>query len=548
MLTPKLGISLLLFVSLSASSQKLKKADQVVIDNLRKHVGYLADDRLEGRRIGTNGEKLAKEYIESQFKAAGLQPEKAGGGFAQAFDIEEGKAYATGSFLRINGDPIPAGQFFPLPASPERAVQGTPSLAMKEPKEPWFADLKETLQNAQENPHFSLAVFLETTARNDAKKGATILFIYNSDDTAGELQYNPKERGSDLPIPVIYVMHPVAKKYFSDETATLSIEAGIQFQQLKRTGYNVIGFIDNKASATVVIGAHYDHLGRGEDGSSLQQGGEPQIHNGADDNASGTAALIELGGLLKKSKLKNNNYLFIAFSGEELGLFGSKYFVEHPGMDLARVNYMMNLDMIGRLNDSSKVLTVGGFGTSPEWQQVFRSRRTQPYFTNRYDSSGSGPSDHTSFYRKDIPVLFFFTGLHSDYHRPSDDASKINYTGEYRIIQYIMELIGETDKKGKLVFTKTKEPAMTASRFSVTLGIMPDYTYTNKGVRIDGISEGRPAQKAGLKTGDIVIQLGDYPVTSLENYMQALGKFKTGDQTKVKVLRTDKIVDADIVF
>jgi Zn-dependent M28 family amino/carboxypeptidase len=162
--------------------------------------------------------------------------------------------------------------------------------------------------------------------------------------------------------------------------------------------------------------------------------GEKSIHNGADDNASGTAALIELAKLLKKSKLKKHNYLFLAFSGEELGLFGSKYYVEHPTVSLTTMDYMINMDMVGRMNDSTKTITVGGFGTSPTWSTIIISDPKAP-FQIKIDSSGTGPSDHTSFYRKDIPVLFFFTGLHSDYHKPSDDANKINYLGELYIVK-----------------------------------------------------------------------------------------------------------------
>jgi hypothetical protein len=281
----------------------------------------------------------------------------------------------------------------------------------------------------------------------------------------------------------------------------------------------------------------------------MYRGPEKLIHNGADDNASGTAALIELSKLLKASKLKGNNYLFIAFSGEELGLFGSKYYSEHPTIDLSRVNYMINMDMVGRLNDSSRALTIGGYGTSPEWSNLFASMPTDKNFTNKYDSSGTGPSDHTSFYRKNIPVLFFFTGLHKDYHRPTDDADKINYTGELAIIKYIYRIIETENNKNKLVFTKTRETQSTSSaRFSVTMGIMPDYTFSGNGVRADGISEGRPAEKAGLKTGDIIIQLGDYTVSSVENYMQVLGKFKKGDKTKVKVKRGNETIEAAVQF
>ena len=171
------------------------------------------------------------------------------------------------------------------------------------------------------------------------------------------------------------------------------------------------------------------------------------------------------------------------------------------------------------------------------------------YVTLKYDSSGTGPSDHTSFYRKGIPVLFYFTGLHADYNKPSDDADKINYNGERIIIRHILKLIESLNDKGKLAFTKTRETQTTTSaRFSVSMGIMPDYTFAGTGVRADGVTEGRPAQKAGLQTGDIIIQLGDNAVTSLENYMQALGKFKKGDKTRVKFKRGNEILEAAIEF
>jgi len=213
---------------------------------------------------------------------------------------------------------------------------------------------------------------------------------------------------------------------------------------------------------------------------------------------------------------------------------------------------MINMDMVGRLNDSTKVITIGGYGTSPAWGEIFSSKtlteKNKAAFVFKYDSSGTGPSDHTSFYRKDIPVLFYFTGLHSDYHKPTDDADKINYNGEAMIIQQIYNVIELLNNKGKLAFTKTRETQTTSARFSVTLGIMPDYTFAGTGVRAEGVSDGRPAQKAGLKAGDVIIQLGENNVTSLENYMQALGKFKKGDQAKVKFKRGNEILEATVEF
>ena len=328
-------------------------------------------------------------------------------------------------------------------------------------------------------------------------------------------------------------MKDAAKKYFSDATATLKIKMNVDIGEKKRTGHNVVGYIDNGASTTVILGAHFDHLGYGEDGNSMLRTGEKLIHNGADDNASGTAALIELARILKTTKAKNNNYLFIAFSGEELGLYGSKYFTEHPTIDLATTNYMINMDMVGRLNDSTKTLAVGGYGTSPAWATVINAHDKKLPFAIKIDSSGTGPSDHTSFYRKDIPVLFFFTGQHKDYHRPSDDAERINYDGELGVINYINTIITNLNKQTqKLAFTKTREAAVSMTPFRVTLGIMPDYTFSGAGVRADGVTDGRPAAKAGLKAGDVIIQLGDNVISSVENYMQALNKFNKGTKQK----------------
>ena len=339
------------------------------------------------------------------------------------------------------------------------------------------------------------------------------------------------------------------QQFLSDPEATYDFKIKVETESKYRKAHNVVGYIDNGAQNTVVLGAHFDHLGYGEDGNSMIRTGEKNIHNGADDNASGTAAMMELAKMIKKSKLKKTNYLFIAFSGEELGLYGSKYFVEHPTISLSTVTYMVNMDMVGRMNDSTKVVTIGGFGTSPTWTNIIKTDAKNNPFTIKLDSSGSGPSDHTSFYRKDIPVLFFFTGLHTDYHKPSDDAPKINFNGELAVVKYIYNVLGSTNDLPKLVFTKTREQQTgTSTRFTVSMGIMPDYTFTGAGVRVDGVSEGRAAQKAGLKTGDIVTQLGEHKVSSVEVYMQALSKFKKGDATKVKVKRGNEELEFDIVF
>ncbi|MCR6719629.1 MAG: M20/M25/M40 family metallo-hydrolase, partial [Chitinophagaceae bacterium] len=344
-------------------------------------------------------------------------------------------------------------------------------------------------------------------------------------------KFEATDKTAALPVPVIYFQNDAAKKYLSDVTAPLPIRINIKFAEKTRTGHNVVGFIDNGATNTVILGAHFDHLGYGEDGNSMLRTGEKLIHNGADDNASGTAALLELARILKTSKAKNNNYLFIAFSGEELGLYGSKYYTEHPTIDLSRANYMINMDMVGRLSDSTKTVAVGGFGTSPTWSKVIIPQDKKRAFQIKTDSTGTGPSDHTSFYRKDIPVLFFFTGQHKDYHRPTDDAPLINYEGEVHIINYISEIITTLNKESqKLSFLKTREEQARATSFKVTMGVMPDYTFSGTGMRIDGATEGRPGAKAGLKAGDIILKIGELTVTSVQDYMQALNKFEKGQK------------------
>ncbi|WP_456441793.1 M28 family peptidase [Psychroserpens sp.] len=309
------------------------------------------------------------------------------------------------------------------------------------------------------------------------------------------------------------------------------------------TGTNVIGFLDNKAENTIIIGAHYDHLGFGAEGS-LFKGESQEIHNGADDNASGVAVMLNL---VEKLKEKNtgNNYLFMAFSGEEMGLLGSNYFTKNPTIDLTKANFMLNMDMVGRLKQDS-TLAVYGVGTSPILKQVVKANNSK--FKIIQKESGVGPSDHTSFYNSDIPVLHLFTGQHEDYHKPGDDIEKLNYEGMEAISTYIFDIISDLDDNGKLPFRTTKNESEDVPRFKVGLGVIPDYLYDGKGMRIDGISEDKPAEKAGLQKGDIVVKLGEILVTDMMSYMRALSAFDTGDKTKVTVKRGDDEVEADIEF
>lgn len=310
---------------------------------------------------------------------------------------------------------------------------------------------------------------------------------------------------------------------------------------------NVVGFLDNGATNTVIIGGHYDHLGLGHDHNSLDANPDGKIHNGADDNASGTAGVIELARYFTNNNVKENtNFLFICYSGEELGLIGSKKYCEAPTIDFQKVTYVINLDMIGRLNNDTKKMVIGGVGTAPDFSPLIDLMPGN--LTAMKDSSGIGPSDHTSFYLKNLPVLFFFTGGHSDYHKPSDDADKINYKGEMEVLEYIVGFTQRLDGRAKLVFQETKKKAEDTPNFKVTLGIMPDYAFDGAGVHIDGVTDNRPAAKAGLKKGDVIIQLGDTEVSDIQAYMRGLAKYKKGDTTTVKVKRDNEVLEKSVTF
>ncbi len=309
------------------------------------------------------------------------------------------------------------------------------------------------------------------------------------------------------------------------------------------SGRNVVAMIDNPGDELIVIGAHYDHLGFG--GFSSLHRGDSAIHNGADDNASGIAALLNLAENLSSAKL-NRDILFIAFSGEEKGLWGSNYFVKTPTIDLSKVDFMVNMDMVGRL-DTARGIAIHGTGTAPEWPDVINSSNDVGLKVIMKES-GVGPSDHTSFYLQDIPVLHFFTGQHSEYHKPTDDVELINFEGILQISQHISNIVNQLDNKPKLTFQKTKDESTRGPKFTVTLGVVPDYLFDGKGMRIDGVSDDKPAQKAGVIKGDIVVKLGDLEIEDMMTYMKALSAFKAGDSTTVTVDRSDTTKTFDIVF
>jgi hypothetical protein len=532
----------ILFSLILISQFALAQSDKKIIKTLKKDISFLADDKLEGRRTGTEGERLAYEYITKRLEKNSIEAFAGNGGYIQLFEVNEGLALGkNNSFLIGNKTLELNSDFFPMPYSKIGEIKiDNNNIGIV------LYDLSNLLEENKDNPHFDLQESLYRQLTNLCKTDSQkLILVYNSSLKNDSLSFDEKNKRDKLSSIILYVKNAVVKEL--EMSSEKNISAKVEIFQKTRTGHNVIGRINNNSAQTIILGAHFDHLGYGEDHNSLYTGKEPMIHNGADDNASGTAALLTLSEILRKSGDKKFNYVFTFFSGEELGLYGSKYFTEHPPVDLKNVNYMINMDMVGRLNDSTHGLTIGGYGTSPEWGKLIDVNDV--YFKIKVDSAGSGPSDHTSFYRKDLPVLFFFTGTHSDYHKPSDDANKINYNGELKIVRYIKNIIDKTASLNKITFTKTKEPAsMGKSSFKVTMGIMPDYTFSGNGVLVDGVSDNRPAMKAGVKTGDVIYQLGDYIVSDVQTYMQALNKFSKGETTTVKIKRGNDDLQLNVTF
>lgn len=524
-------------------AQKLSKADKTLIQNLKGHIQYLASDELEGRRAGDMGEQKAVDYIIKQYQELGIQP-MGDNGFIQSFPIDEGKRFSNNAYIKINNQKaILDSDFFALSNSGFGNFNSKASLSLNEPKQVWFMDVNDVLEENATNPHFDLNNWIINTATQINEKGAAALFLHNSGTTVDNIQFNKFDTAKALALPVVYFTKQGFTKFFDDELATYQIETDISFEHPTRTAHNVVGFIDNHAANTIILGAHLDHLGYNQDKHGLDLNN--LVHNGADDNASGTAALMELAKSLLKKSPKNNNYLFIHFSGEELGLLGSKYWLDHPTY-LGIFNYMINMDMVGRY-DTTRKLTIGGFGTSSKWAEVL-SKISTPLLTH-YDSAGTGPSDHASFYRKDMPVLFLFTGSHSDYHKATDDADKINYEAQKDVVRLVQNIIKTTDDYGKLDFLKTREQSMGKStKFTVSLGVMPDYAFTGTGVRIEGASQGKLGEKLGLKASDVLTQLGDYKLIDVTSYMQALSKFKKGDKTVLVIKRNGEEVKFEIQF
>lgn len=336
-----------------------------------------------------------------------------------------------------------------------------------------------------------------------------------------------------------YKPHPPLQMHGTGDSAQLGMALVSEI-----VGENVIYALETGSKPFWgIIGAHYDHLGYGDENSLFR--GEPTIHYGADDNASGVAGMLELAHRFHEEQA-GHPLLFAAFSGEEKGLWGSNKYCESPTIHLDSARYMINFDMVGRLRGDT--LAVYGTGTSPRWMALLEECNIDSLVLVP-SQSGVGPSDHTSFYLEDIPVLHFFTGQHPDYHKPTDTPEKINYDGIIKIVDFVERVIRRLNDEQDWMFTATKDQDEDSTpRFNVTLGVIPDYLFDGKGMRIDGVSEGRPAQMAGLQRGDVVLAIDTVEVVDMMSYMGALSLFDEGQTSTVVVSRGSKELTFSVLW
>lgn len=532
-----------------------------LVPRLKYHVHYLADDSLQGRQTGSAGEAAAAAYLIQQFKEMGLQPAGDAGTYKQAFSFTARQEFGKKNVLSINGQKQRwLTAFYTLPQSASGKITGDlvsvgygiSNAKLEHDDYTGKKDLKGKVFLIQlnspdgNNPHgkFGADAQIDRKIKLAAEMGAAgvIFFPGSAEDVLPADKLD--RRTQQLELPAVCLRWEAWEKVRDTPLLKAQIETEIVRHQI--SGHNVIAYADKGAPYTLVIGAHYDHLGMGEYGSSLHVG-EPAIHNGADDNASGTAGLIELARYYAAKKNSPYNFLFMGFSGEELGLLGSAYFAKNPTVSLDKLAAMINMDMIGRLDSTSRQLGVNGVGTSPIWPVLADSLKGN--LNIRTTESGTGASDHTSFYLQDIPVLHYFTGTHSDYHKPSDDAEKLNYAGMADVVNYIIRMINAMEDGERPTFVKTSDSdSRSAPRFKVTLGIMPDYFYEGRGIKVDGVSPDKPAAKAGVLKGDLLVEMGAYELSDMQAYMQALAAFEKGAQTTLTIIRGDQKLQLDLKF
>ena len=574
-----LSICVLVLVAAIAVAQNDPSASR-----LQQHVSYLASDALDGRRTGTAGANDAARYIAGEFARLGLKPGDSAptarrrevmARYLQQFPYVAGVQLGAGNelkfnetqALRVGDDWMPLGFSSNARVSGSLAFVGFGITASENNYDDYAGvNAKDAIAIALQgtpdgdNPHgrfgrYEGVRWKAIAARNAGAKA--LIVVAREDDFKKEklatLTYDHEGGEAGFPVAVISrksvdsllgasTLSQWEKPQATKQTLPGQLSLSIAVVRKEVAAYNVVGVLEGSdrllKNETIVIGAHYDHLGRGGAGSLATRSGE--IHHGADDNASGTAGVLELARVFTEQRPRpKRTIVFIAFGGEEEGLLGSNYYVNHPVTPLNNIVAMINMDMIGRMKDSK--LVIGGVGTAKEWRDIIAQGTADPArkFELTMNEDGFGPSDHSSFYGKQIPVLFFWTGTHNDYHKPSDTFDKINYADETRIlnlVSYIVKQLDGADKRVTYTTAKT-DPAPRTGGFRVYLGTIPNYADSNDGLLIDGVREGSPAEKAGLKAGDRIVKIGTRDIKNVYDYTYALGEMKAGEEYIVEVLR-----------
>ncbi|HUN66643.1 MAG TPA: M28 family peptidase [Bacteroidota bacterium] len=581
--------TLILLLFLGGCSTALKEPagnPDITADELRVHIKYFASPELRGRRAGEEGNVQAARYIAGKFAEYGLTPLGENNSYFQPFTFVAAtsmgkhnsltlKAGGTSTSLRLDTDFRPIGftdsvSFTaPLVFAGYGISANTDSLKYDDyagidvkkkivlvlrysPEGSGagrFSKYQSIMEKAMIAKDHGAAGIVYLTNPSSEEGGTLVPFEYPVNHPIGiaavTLRWEAFDQllsrlGRNLADVRSSIRTSQTPHSFPVEGAEATIEAGTE--KVTATTSNIVGMLEGTDPVlkhqAVAIGAHMDHLGMGGQGSLLPD--TVAIHPGADDNASGSAALLELAQYFSahRSELKRT-LLFLSFTGEEEGLYGSDYYVKHPLYPLDSTVTMVNMDMVGRLKDS--ILVIEGMGSSPGWEQLVRSENRDSLFHLKLKPDGIGPSDHSSFYQKDIPVLFFFTNLHGDYHRPSDTWDKINYAGEEAVAKYIARIVTDIDVAPmRPAFTKAASTPMQGGdrgEVRVSLGVVPDMAEDVTGVKITGTRPNSAAEKAGLKGGDIIVKFGGDVVSNIYDFTHDLGKYKPGDEVEIVVKR-----------
>lgn len=566
-------VRLFAFLLLILVAVKASATDYIINpDSIYKHVSILADDSMEGREVGEPGEWRAAQYIKSLFESVGLELKGENDSYFQSFDFIKRTDFGENNHLSVNGVELMLDdEWQPMKQSASmefkfdsvmfvdfgiKTDSGDGSYDDYEGKnvEGKAVVIKRFAPSSEDNPHVDFSKYESLTSKIttaiDHKAGAVVFITPEDQDdtlmTMGVEHVNPKD------IPILFLRRRALEKLGLDldHPNIETLLGSTELVKTRDTGYNVVGYLPGQTDTTIIIGAHYDHLGYGGP-TSRYRGPEKLIHNGADDNGSGSAALLELARYFKSRQDRQKySILFAAFSGEEAGLLGSSNYARNMTIDSSKVRMMINMDMIGRLHDQDSGLAVLGTGTCEAFGTYFDSV-TYDNVNLVSKEPGTGPSDHTAFYNRGIPVLYFFTGAHNDYHKPEDDAEKIDADGIKMVAGIVSDAVEYFDKyDGDMIFQKTKDPeaGKRGARYSVTLGVMPDYVAEVVGLKIDGVSPDRPGERAGMLQGDIIIKMGDIEIRDIYDYMNSLGKFRKGDTTVVVVDRNGEKLDLTVIF